>query len=279
LKGKYKQKRERKKHKERLAPSAINNQSGSTETEKQPEQALHSQAEGHMATRRRWIDKLRNLTTNEIASLGLLVTFTIAVIYYFQLRAMQATVEAMQVQTRLSVRPFVGLDEGLDAIEVTPLQIDEAGNASLNYKIKAKNYSNAPATNVWSDANLVVADDLNTVYEQQGYACTDAVIGKPDIGLVLFQGKDRVFNSLPALTKVNQKHENSLFGVWLAGCIGYRDQFGYLCRTRFIWALYDATDNGVTFYPPVHAVTISGGRFKPTASGNAIDTCQVPKYK
>lgn len=178
----------------------------------------------------------------------------------------------------MSVRPWIGLDEGPNAIENTPLQIDADGNAGLVYTIRTRNYSNAPATNVWADANLVVADDLNTVYEEQGYACGDAVIGKPDIGLVLFQGRDRAFNSTPSSTKINLKHANSLIGVWLAGCIGYRDQFGYLCRTKFLWDFRDDAGKHVSLQAPVPAVTISG-RFFASATGGAIDTCQIPKYK
>ena len=188
----------------------------------------------------------------------------------------QGQLDEAKKQTRLSVRPWIGLDEGLAAIESTPLQIDEGGNASLVYKIRAKNYSNSPAGNVWASANLVVADDLNTVYEQQGYACGDAVIGKPDIGLVLFQGKDRVFNWMPGLTKISVKHEKSLIGVWLTGCIGYRDQFGYLCRTKFMWGFQDETGRPVSLQAPVPAMTIKG-RFFATASGEGIDTCQPPK--
>jgi len=223
---------------------------------------------------RRWI---RSLEATEIAVAGLVVTAIIAVIYFFQLLSMQDTVKEMQKQTRLSVRPWVGLDEGTNAIETTPLQIDKDGNASLAYKIVAKNYSNTPATNVWAYANLVVADDLNTVYEQQGYACGDAVIGKPDIGQVLFQGRDRTFNSMPGSTKISLKHENSVIGVWLAGCIAYRDQFNYLCRTKFIWGYQDGAGHGVTLQAPVPAQTVMG-HFVPTASGNAIDACQIAKY-
>jgi hypothetical protein len=126
-------------------------------------------------------------------------------------------------------------------------------------------------------ANLAVADDLNTVYEQQGYACGDAVIGKPDIGLVLFQGRNRQFTSYPSTTKISVKHENSQIGVWLAGCIGYRDQFGYLCRTKFLWGFQDETGKPFSPQAPVPAMTVKG-RFFATASGGAIDTCQVAKY-
>ena len=222
-----------------------------------------------------WIDKFRDLTTNEIAAFGVLVTIIIAVIYYFQLRAMQATVEQMQTQTRLSVRPFIGLDEGPAAIQTTALHIDESGNATLTYIIRAKNYSNSPASNVWVGANLVVADDLYTVYEWQGYACGDAVIGKPDIGLMLFPGRDRVFTSMPATAKISSKHEGSRLQVWLAGCIGYRDQFGYLYRTKFMYMLYDDAGQVVVLDAPKQPIDMTG-HFAPT--GGSIDAGQIPKY-
>ncbi|MGA2204334.1 MAG: hypothetical protein ABSG40_20510 [Terriglobales bacterium] len=191
MKGKHKKKRERQKHQEGATAPTKNNQSGAAIAEAHPEEALRPQPkEIDMPAFRRW---LRSLQTNEIAVAGLFVTVIIAAIYFFQLLSMQDTVKEMGRQTRLSVRPWIGLDEGPNAIENTPLQIDKDGNASLVYKIVAKNYGSTPAANVWAMANLVVADDLNTVYEQQGYACGDAVIGKPDIGLVLFQGRDRQF--------------------------------------------------------------------------------------
>jgi hypothetical protein len=276
LKGKYKKKRERQKHQEGAATPIKNDQSGAHITDTHPEEAPRPQPkEIDMPIFRRWI---RSLQTNKMAVAGLLVTVVIAAIYFFQLRSMQDTVKEMQKQTRLSVRPWIGLDEGPNAIETTPLQIDKDGNASLVYKIVAKNYGSTPAANVWAMANLVVADDLNTAYEQQGYACGDAVIGKPDIGLVLFQGRDRQFTSFPSTTKISVKHEKSQIGIWLAGCIGYRDQFGYLCRTKFLWGFQDETGSPVSLQAPVPAMTLKG-RFFATASGEGIDSCQVPKYK
>jgi hypothetical protein len=275
LKGKYKKKREHQKHQEGAATPIKNNQSGAPITGTHPEEALRSKPkEIDMPAFRRWI---RSLETTEIAVAGLFVTVIIAAIYFFQLLSMQDTVTAMEKQTRLSVRPWVGLDEGLNAIQTTALVIDKDGNAGLNYIIHAKNYSNTPAANVWATAQLVVADDLNTVYKQQDFVCTDAMIGKPDIGMVLFQGRDREFVSYPSTTKIDIKHENSMIGVWMAGCIAYRDQFNYLCRTKFIWGYQDDAGHGVTLQAPVPAQTIMG-HFVPTASGNAIDTCQIPKY-
>ena len=221
---------------------------------------------------RRWI---RGLNATEIAALGLFVTVTIAVIYFLQLLAMQRTVTMMEKQTRLSVRPWVGLDEGLDSITASPLKIDADGNASIVYNIRTKNYSSVPATNVSASANLVVADDLNTVYEQQDNACSEAMVGKPDIGLLLFQGRDRVFESVPSFTKVSQKHQGGQVQAWLAGCVGYRDQFGYLCRTKFMWMMYE-TSGYVSRIDAYKWPVMINGQFRPTGGG--IDTCQIPKY-
>ena len=192
-----------------------------------------------------------------------------------QTKNMDGQLEQMRTQTRLSVRPFVGLDEGINAIQTTALQIDDSGNARLTYVIRAKNYSNAPASNVWAFANLIVADDMHTVYEWQGYACTDEVIGKPDIGQILFPGRDRVFTSMPAVAKIIKKHERSRLQAWLVGCIGYRDQFGWLYRTKFISMLHNGVGQVVVFDPPTGQVTIPG-HFVPT--GGAIDAGQIPKY-
>jgi hypothetical protein len=227
-----------------------------------------------MTRLRKWI---RGLNAKEIAVVGLAVTAIIAGIYFFQLLAMRNTVVAMEKQTRLSARPWIGLDEGLNAIQTTALVIDKDGRANLNYTIHAKNYSNTPAANVWATAQLVIADDLNTVYRQQDITCSDAMIGKPDIGMVLFQGRDREFVNYPSTTKIDIEHENSVIGVWMTGCIAYRDQFNYLCRTKFIWGYQDDEGHGVSFQSPVPAQTIMG-HFVPTPSGSAIDTCQAAKY-
>jgi hypothetical protein len=217
----------------------------------------------------------------DVAIWGLILTAVIALIYYFQLRSMQETVGQLQTQTRLSVRPFVGPDEGADAIQNGTLHIDESGNVSMLYAVRAKNYSSAPAMNVFSFANLVVGDDLNTVYEQERNACTDAMIGKPDIGYLLFAGKDRASDGFPISTSVSIRHHDGQtysFFVWLAGCIGYRDQFGFLYRTGFRYHMVDAVTGQPISWPgppkgPIDVV----GRF--TQQNGKIDSGAIPKYK
>jgi hypothetical protein len=272
LKGRYAAKRERQKSQN---PPALTSQAKISPTEHTPE----SKPEKDNTTALKNPKIISRPSGVEVVGyVGLFLSLVIAAIYGGQLIVMNNQLTEMAAQRRLSVRPWIGLDEGKNAIQTTPLQIDKEGNASLVYKIVAKNYGSTPAANVWAMANLVVADDLNTVYEQQGYACGDAVIGKPDIGLVLFQGRDRQFTSYPSTTKISLKHEKSQIGIWLAGCIGYRDQFGYLCRTKFIWGFQDESGRPVSLYAPVPAMTIKGSFFA-TASGEGIDSCQIPKYK
>ena len=209
--------------------------------------------------------------------LVVILTLGVAVAAIWSVWVFQGQLDEARKSTRLSVRPWIGLDEGQSAIETTPLQIDKDGNAALVYKIVAKNYGSTPAANVWAMANLVVADDLNTVYEQQDRACSDDLIGKPDIGMVLFQGKDRVFSAMPSTTQISKKHEGSRLQAFLAGCIGYRDQFSYLCRTKFLWMLQDNTGQVIVFDAPNQSLVING-HFVPGSTGGAIDSCQIAKY-
>jgi len=204
-----------------------------------------------------------------LATVAMAITTGIYTIYS------QKQWHSMQDSLRISVRPFVGVDEGADALQTGPVHIDEAGNASVVYRIRAKNYSNSPANNVTTMANFIVADDLNTVYQQEEYACGDAVIGKPDIGLILFPGKERFFTSMDATTTISSKHPGSRLQAWLAGCIGYRDQFGYLYRTKFMYMLYDDAGRVVVFDRPTQPIDIRG-HFVMT--GGSIDAGQIPKY-
>lgn len=180
----------------------------------------------------------------------LLVVAAYTVVATCQWFAMLKSLDQARTQTRLSVRPFVALAEGPNSIQNGPLHIDESGKISMKYAIRAENYSNFPAMNVFSFADLIITDDLNAVNVRERIACKDAVIGKPDIGFVLFQGRDRVLtvlNGIPGLNRVAAMHGDDSrfyhFSAWLTGCIAYRDQFGYLYRTRFIYQMVDLAAN------------------------------------
>jgi hypothetical protein len=198
--------------------------------------------------------------------------------------ALNATLAEMRTQTRLAVRPYVGLNDDIpNPVGNGQLHIDDKGNASMLYGISAKNFSGVPAQEVASYANLVITDDLYEVYRQRDSACKDDVIGKPDIGSTLFQGRNRVFMQTLAMTTVKaihtpKPHDWYQFSVWLTGCIGYRDQFGYLYRTQFIQGMVDSTGNFVRWQGPPKGPLDITGRFVDEGGGK-IDAGKVPKYK
>ena len=130
---------------------------------------------------------------------------------------------ASKEQTRLSMRPYVGLDDdAANPLETSALQIEEKGKATIGYRIHLKNYSSSPAQNVFAYAELIVADDLRDVEEGQKIACRDAVIGKPDIGVVIFQGRIRELQTSAGVAQVDIRNgKGSLVFAWLAGCIGF----------------------------------------------------------
>jgi len=211
------------------------------------------------------------------------LTIGVAVAAFVSAFIIQGQLEEARTQTRLSVRPFVGLDdEGGDAIQNSVLHIDENGNAYMQYVIRGKNFSIAPAMEVFSYANLVVSDDLNAALEQGKEACRDERIGN-HIGTVLFQGKNRVFTGFPTTTKVDARRlnlkpgERAMFSVWLTGCIGYRDQFNFLYRTKFRYQMVDSKGSVVSWIgPPEGAIDVTG---KFIATGGEIDAGEIPKFK
>jgi hypothetical protein len=191
--------------------------------------------------------------------------------------ALDATIAQMRTQTRLAVRPWVGLDDEIpQPIQNGPLHIDDTGNATLSYAIQAKNFGNVAASNVISFVFLVVADDAAAVDQKQKEACGENYIGNPEVGLVLFPGKERTFNRSVALGKLNLRHPSGYYiGVWLTGCIGYRDQFGYLYRTKFSATMVDSIGNPVFWAaPPKGVVDVNGALLVQRGS---IDSGQATK--
>ena len=197
----------------------------------------------------------------------------------WQFIVMGRQLDEMQTQRRLSVRPWVGLDDDLSqAIQNGPLRLDKDGNAEIGYKIIAKNYGTVAASNVWGAAELVVADDLNVALERQDAACGDALVGKKELGMVLFQGKDRIFSGSTAITKVEIRNGgSSIVWVWLIGCIGYRDQFGYLYRTAFRARMADETGTKDIYWQGApKGQLIATGRF--VLEWGGIDAGSVAKF-
>lgn len=282
-KGKHKSKRER--AQQQAQKQAENIQTLNTEVVASKDEAAAAKSSDDRANKEEPKMGLREMLKRPSVTDWCIMAFTgiLAAAAIYQFRIMSSQLREAQTQTRLSVRPFIGPDdEGANPIANGLLHVDENGNALMQYTIRAKNYSNVPATNVFSYANLVIADDLNVAYEQQSEACGDGRIGKPDIGYTLFQGRGRVFIGFPALSKVTVRHEQTAtthtqFSVWLAGCIGYRDQFGYLYRTKLLYGMVDAKDDLIHWIGPPKGPIDVTGTFR-AMSGGGVDAGQIPKY-
>jgi hypothetical protein len=207
--------------------------------------------------------------------------FTIA-IWYANRKAANAadeTVKQVQEQIRLSVRPWIGIADQQDAFTADHFGFSTDGVANVWYAVTMKNFGNVPAQNVNAYAQLVVSVDFDRINREQEKACSANSIGHPG-GYIIFSGKESIYNKrisfwLPGdivLDKITHK-TTAIF----VGCIGYRDQFGCLYRTRFAYQLRAPEQSGVpVFFEPKNGTEIPGN-WVPHYSGSAIDAGDCPK--
>jgi hypothetical protein len=160
-------------------------------------------------------------------------------------RAADAAQEALQIsrdELRISVRPWVGISDEPMGVQTTPITFDEHGNATMQHSITVKNYSSNAAQNIMTIAVLMVTEDLEAIKKGQQEISGDNFVGKTDMGFLLFPGKDRLANTSASRYErslmVSKSHTGK-FEAFLVGCIGYRDQFGFLYHTRFIYWLVE----------------------------------------
>jgi hypothetical protein len=130
-----------------------------------------------------------------------------------------------------SVRPWIGLDDGHNALTAGNLTFDSFSQPHLAaYALSLKNYSPYPAQNVFQASFLVLTGDLKVADDAMRLACKTYVTN-PDINYVIFQGQNRVVDGLIMPYAGNVK--TGTVEAHVAGCIGYRDQFGILYRSGF----------------------------------------------
>jgi hypothetical protein len=130
------------------------------------------------------------------------------------------------------------------------IKFNPNGDATVEYTIHAKNYSNNPAQHVWAFAQLLVTQDTFAIHDWQTWSCGEHLIGNREVGVVLFPGRLRAFSissSLFERTKMVSKTDDGKFEGWLVGCIGYRDQAGFLYRTGFTYWLTDPAMRDLSF--------------------------------
>jgi hypothetical protein len=139
---------------------------------------------------------------------------------------------------RLQQRPWVGIDDSLDALQTSPIHFDKQGNASLGYAIKVKDFSNNAAQNVNVSFGLMVTSDLAKVIARRDELCSVSVTN-PDFGLVIFPGIQRITTKsstrFPRSEMVDNKSYVPKFQAFLVGCIGYRDSTGHLYHSGYIY--------------------------------------------
>lgn len=169
-------------------------------------------------------------------------------------RSADVAQEALNVsrdQLRISVRPWVGIVDEPGGLQTTPLAFDGQGNASIQYSITVKNFSNSAAQNVMTVAFLIVTEDIEAIRAKQLEARGDNFVGKTDMGFLLFPGRDRVSiasaSVFPRAQMVSKSYTGK-FEAFLVGCIGYRDQFGVVYHTNFIhWLVDPRTSHPIEF--------------------------------
>jgi len=162
-------------------------------------------------------------------------------------RSADAAQEALKIsrdELRISVRPWIDITDEPGGLKTTPIKFDEFGNATMQHSITVRNYSENAAQNVMIVAFLMVTEDLAAVTARQKEASGDNYVGKSDMGFLLFPGLARLAVASPSRFDRSQmvsKSYTGKFEAFLVGCIGYRDQFGFLYHTNFVYWMVDPT--------------------------------------
>jgi hypothetical protein len=176
----------------------------------------------------------------EIAALGVVVTYTF--VSCNQWKTAKRQLAEQQKQTRLSIRPWMGIEDSAVPILISPIQFDEKGNASMQVQIRAKNYTtNAAAQNVATIPELWIVDNLLTVENAEKDTCAERRITGKDRGRVIFPGNSRSIVETTVQFPRNKMNGERLT-AWLIGCIHYEDQFGFPYHTSFRYRLNKPDD-------------------------------------
>ncbi len=168
-----------------------------------------------------------------------------------QAKAAKDSVNAANRAMRLSQRPWVGLDDDpkSDAFEGGPVAIMDE-HAYMSYSIRAKNFGAFPAQEINAHGVVIVTDDYNVVLEEFRKGCPPGLT-KKGFGSVLFPGTPyRSQTETTSIYPVKLRHPAGHgIGASFVGCISYRDPWGKLYKTRFIYALMNSGRSGLQIDP------------------------------
>ncbi len=111
------------------------------------------------------------------------------IVLFLQFRTLVKTDETFQRQTRVSVRPWVGLTDDMTPLVTSNIGFNKEGDAQVTYEIISKNYSIAAAQSVFAHAQLLISEDIMYIFQKAlDDACSDGYFGING-GTVLFPGK------------------------------------------------------------------------------------------
>lgn len=189
----------------------------------------------------------------EKAGLVVLILYTgFTAFTYWEIRkttlAAQASIQVARDAIRLQQRPWVGIDDTQGAFEITPIRLDEQGNAHIGYDIRVRTFNNSAAQNVLPIVMLMITSDIEGIRAREKTICSNAATTQ--FGNVVFPGRPRLDAQSSSLVQRSEMQTNNVgkFQGWLVGCIGYRDSFGYMYHTGFIYWLTDPrTRLGIQF--------------------------------
>lgn len=180
---------------------------------------------------------------------------------FIQAFILNYTDKTMDKQIRVSARPWVGLTDDMNPIQTSHVRFNTDGDAQVTYAIVSKNYSNSAATGVTAHAKLLISEDIPYIFGAAlDEACSDNYVSLNSWGgSVLFPGKSHHVIETASLVKRSdiKAGTEGKAEAWLVGCVGYRDQFSFLYKTKFVyWYANPATSVGIEFYPAPNAEII-----------------------
>jgi hypothetical protein len=179
-------------------------------------------------------------------------------------RSADAAHEALQIsrdQLRISVRPWVGITDELGGLKTSQIRFDANANATMEHSITVRNYSQHAAQNVMTVGFLLVTEDLDFIKKKQRDSSGDNFVGKPDMGFLLFPGKERL--AVASASQFNRsdmvsKSYNGKFEAFFVGCVAYRDQFRVLYHTHFIYWMIDPMTSRPMEFDAIPNTQVSG---------------------
>jgi len=131
---------------------------------------------------------------------------------------------------RQGQRPWVGPDIALP-VKTGPVTIDQKGISLTFYQMTARSFGSYGANNVQFHAELMVAQDISTIWDREKGVCSFTT-QNAKLGRTLFPGQESIMtNAWPAfatsaIRNLRANPPQKEFQVYLLTCIGYRDQFG-----------------------------------------------------